>query len=73
MTAPKGTPRLTQRKAAALTQPQTLTVQQAAVHLSCSESIVWSLLRSGRLSRIKLSSRTTRIPRAEVEALASGA
>jgi excisionase family DNA binding protein len=55
-------------KAAGLVTPA-----QAARYLSCSESGVFSLLRAGTLTRVKLGSRMTRVRVSELEKLAGAA
>jgi excisionase family DNA binding protein len=50
-----------------------LTVRETADRLSCSARTVWTLIAQGRLPRVKLGERTTRISEASVVALAQTA
>lgn len=53
-----------------VTQPgRSMSPAQAAARLQCSKGTVFNLLRAGRLPRLKLGARTTRIPEAAVSAL----
>ena len=72
MTLPTGEPRRTHHTKAARVQSKLVTVTEAAAMLSVGETFIWACLRTGRLTRVKLGARSTRISRAEVEALASG-
>ena len=51
---------------------EALTVMQAAARLNVGRNKIFSMLNAGRLPRIKLGSRTLRIPSAAVEKLVNG-
>ena len=38
-----------------------LTVPEVANHLKCSKATVWNMLREGRIRRIKLGTKSTRV------------
>ena len=49
------------------------TVREAGQFLGCSRNLIWTLLRTGRLTRIRLGNRSTRVNWAELHALADAA
>lgn len=50
-----------------------LTVDQAATKLACSRRKIFDLLARGKLPRVKLGTRSVRIPLAALERFAAGA
>gem|GEM_PF-6698797 len=60
------------QRAADVAPGTALTVEETARRLSCSRKTVFELLRTGRLPRVKLGPRATRIPAAAVVELLEG-
>lgn len=46
-----------------------ITVKQTAERLGCSPETVWKMLRTGKLQRVKLSRRMTRIKEQDIDAV----
>ncbi len=64
-----GKPRATRAQPPA---PELLSIPAAAVVLNCGQSLVWAMVRDGKLTRISLGTRTTRVRVDEVQAVSRG-